>query len=284
MGAPGGTDAVGASPRDPGARAWKPADGSADGVRCPRALLAGPVPTASQVQPMAMRGCAPGWIHVMIRSMAARGTDTQPAVAPEPLTWRKIPAPRPGVAGRRSKLMTRALAHRVGQLTRCSYEYQTRADGYAADLFRKTSPEGRAWQFGYDAFGNLTTLTDPKGVATTTAGDYTTSYAYDSYGQLTKSTDANGNPTTYSGFGPTGCPTTITDEDQRDDVRVRRAPPLAPPAEQAVPARTSPPTRSGTMRRSIATSTPCARTRRRVPSAGLCPAAGNFLRSQPWTR
>ncbi|MGW4163133.1 golvesin C-terminal-like domain-containing protein [Streptomyces sp. NPDC004788] len=91
------------------------------------------------------------------------------------------------------------------------YEYQTRADGFSADLFRKTSPEGRAWQFGYDTFGNLKTVTDPKGVATTTAGDYTTSYEYDAYGQLTKATDANGNPTTNSGFGPTGYPATITD-------------------------------------------------------------------------
>ncbi|MFF0479560.1 DNRLRE domain-containing protein, partial [Streptomyces sp. NPDC004284] len=91
------------------------------------------------------------------------------------------------------------------------YEYQTRADGFSADLFRKTSREGRAWQFGYDAFGNLKTVTDPKGVATTTAGDYTTSYAYDSYGELTKATDANGHPTTNSGFGPTGYPSTITD-------------------------------------------------------------------------
>ncbi|MEU6574972.1 DNRLRE domain-containing protein [Streptomyces sp. NPDC046805] len=92
------------------------------------------------------------------------------------------------------------------------YEYQTRADGFSADLFRKTSPEGRAWQFGYDGFGNLKTVTDPKGVATTTVpDDYTTKYDYDAYGELTKATDANGNPTTYSGFGLTGYPTTITD-------------------------------------------------------------------------
>ncbi|MER6633817.1 RHS repeat-associated core domain-containing protein, partial [Streptomyces sp. NPDC000987] len=91
------------------------------------------------------------------------------------------------------------------------YEYQTRADGYSADLFRKTSPEGRAWQFGYDSFGNLKTVTDPKGLATTTAGDYTTSYEYDSYGELTKATDANSNATNYSAFEPTGYPTTITD-------------------------------------------------------------------------
>ncbi|MER6750266.1 DNRLRE domain-containing protein [Streptomyces fungicidicus] len=92
-----------------------------------------------------------------------------------------------------------------------TYEYQTRADGYAADLWRKTSPEGRAWQFGYDDFGNLKTVTDPKGVATATAGDYTTSYEYNSHGQLTKAVDANGNPTTNSEFGPTGYPATITD-------------------------------------------------------------------------
>ncbi|TQL20494.1 RHS repeat-associated protein [Streptomyces sp. SLBN-134] len=92
-----------------------------------------------------------------------------------------------------------------------TYEYQTRADGYAADLWRKASPEGRAWQFGYDDFGNLKTVTDPKGVATATVDDYTTTYEYDAHGQLTKAVDANGNPTTNSEFGPTGYPATITD-------------------------------------------------------------------------
>ncbi|MFD0035478.1 DNRLRE domain-containing protein [Streptomyces sp. NPDC127172] len=92
------------------------------------------------------------------------------------------------------------------------YTYQTRLDGFSADLFTKTSPEGHKWQFGYDTFGNLKTLTDPKGVATTSVpDDYTTKYDYDAYGEMTKATDANGNPTTYSGFGPTGYPTTITD-------------------------------------------------------------------------
>ncbi|MBM9623983.1 DNRLRE domain-containing protein [Streptomyces zhihengii] len=91
------------------------------------------------------------------------------------------------------------------------YTYQTRLDGFSADLFTKTSPEGRRWQFGYDTYGNLKTVTDPKGVATTTAGDYTTSYAYDSYGQLTKATDANGNATVNGDFGATGYPATITD-------------------------------------------------------------------------
>ncbi|WP_373294539.1 golvesin C-terminal-like domain-containing protein [Streptomyces albiflavescens] len=91
------------------------------------------------------------------------------------------------------------------------YEYQTRADGFAADLFRKTSPEGRAWQFGYDTFGNLKTVTDPKGVSTATVDDYTSKYEYNAYGQLTKAADANGNPTTFFDFGPAGYPNRITD-------------------------------------------------------------------------
>ncbi|GEK04587.1 hypothetical protein TNCT1_68630 [Streptomyces sp. 1-11] len=96
------------------------------------------------------------------------------------------------------------------------YEYQTRADGYAADLFRKTSPEGRAWQFGYDTFGNLKTVTDPKGVATATAGDYTTAYEYNSYGEQTKTTDANGNTSTNDEFGPTGFPNVMRDALQKE--------------------------------------------------------------------
>ncbi len=92
------------------------------------------------------------------------------------------------------------------------FEYQTRADGFSADLFRRTSPEGRAWQFGYDSFGNLTRVTDPKGVATPSVpNDYTTTYAYDAHGQLTTATDANGNPATNGGFGPHGYPATVTD-------------------------------------------------------------------------
>jgi RHS repeat-associated protein len=100
------------------------------------------------------------------------------------------------------------------------YTYQTRLDGFSADLFTKTSPEGRRWQFGYDGFGNLKTVTDPKGVATATAGDYTTSYEYDAYGQMTKVTDANGHATVNSGFGPTGYPDTITDALQKSTTYV----------------------------------------------------------------
>jgi YD repeat-containing protein len=91
------------------------------------------------------------------------------------------------------------------------YTYQTRVDGFSADLFTKTSPEGRKWQFGYDAFGNLKSVTDPKGVVTPTADDYTTKYEYDAYGQLAKAIDANGNADTNGDFGPTGFPRTMTD-------------------------------------------------------------------------
>ncbi|GIH63206.1 hypothetical protein Msi02_40230 [Microbispora siamensis] len=90
--------------------------------------------------------------------------------------------------------------------------YQSFLNGYVADLISKASPEGRTWQFGYDANGNLKTVTDPKGVETTSVpSDYTTSYEYDSFGQLTKVTDANGNPTLYSDYHPTGYPQKITD-------------------------------------------------------------------------
>ncbi|MGW1086976.1 DNRLRE domain-containing protein [Streptomyces sp. NPDC002596] len=91
------------------------------------------------------------------------------------------------------------------------FEYQTRLDGYSADLYTKTSPEGRKWQFGYDSFGNLKTVTDPKGVESSTADDYTTKYDYDAYGQQTKATDANGNATQTSDFDPVGSPKTVTD-------------------------------------------------------------------------
>ncbi|MEU9887503.1 DNRLRE domain-containing protein [Sphaerisporangium sp. NPDC051011] len=89
--------------------------------------------------------------------------------------------------------------------------YQSFLNGYVADLTGKRSPEGRSWQFGYDTAGNLKTVTDPLGVASPAAGDYTTGYDYDAFGQLVKSTDANGNATRYGGYHPTGYPQTIID-------------------------------------------------------------------------
>lgn len=91
------------------------------------------------------------------------------------------------------------------------YEYATRADGYAADIFRTTSPAGRKNQFSYDSYGNLLTVTDGKGLATTTAGDYTTTYTYDSFGQLLTATDANEHVTKYRDYTPVGYPTTTED-------------------------------------------------------------------------
>ncbi|MEV6867420.1 DNRLRE domain-containing protein [Streptosporangium subroseum] len=89
--------------------------------------------------------------------------------------------------------------------------YTTFLNGYVADLTTKTSPEGRKWAFGYDAVGNLKTVTDPLGVASPAAGDYTTSYEYDPLGQLTTTTDANGNPASYNDYHPSGYPQKITD-------------------------------------------------------------------------
>ena len=91
------------------------------------------------------------------------------------------------------------------------FEYAKRLDGYSSDLYRKTSPQGRAWQFGYDNFGNLKSVTDPKGVSTPAEDDYTTRYEYDAHGQLTKATDANGHSTVNVEFAPTGSPAKITD-------------------------------------------------------------------------
>ncbi|MCX5202941.1 DNRLRE domain-containing protein [Streptomyces sp. NBC_00237] len=91
------------------------------------------------------------------------------------------------------------------------YQYKTQVDGYAADLVKKTSAEGRAWQFGYDGFGNLNKVTDPKGVETAgVEDDFTTKYEYDGFGQLTRATDANGNATLTSDFTPTGYPRKTT--------------------------------------------------------------------------
>jgi RHS repeat-associated protein len=89
--------------------------------------------------------------------------------------------------------------------------YQFGLGGYTADLTAKTSPEGRRWTFAYDAKGNLTSVTDPKGTATATAGDYQTTYTYDQHGQLLVATDANDNPTTYSDYDPVGYPRATKD-------------------------------------------------------------------------
>ncbi|CAL9574712.1 hypothetical protein SUDANB95_04869 [Actinosynnema sp. ALI-1.44] len=89
--------------------------------------------------------------------------------------------------------------------------YQTGLNGYTAELTSKTSPEGRRWEFGYDAKGNLTSVTDPKGVSTPANDDYRSVYTYDEFGQLKTSTDANENTTTFSDFDQTGFPKKTTD-------------------------------------------------------------------------
>ncbi|MFE9437474.1 polymorphic toxin-type HINT domain-containing protein [Streptomyces sp. NPDC006602] len=89
--------------------------------------------------------------------------------------------------------------------------YATGENGYIADLVRRVSPEGRTWQFGYDARGNMTSVTDPKGVASEPAGDYTSTNAYDARGRLTSATDANEHTTKFEDYDPSGYPRVIVD-------------------------------------------------------------------------
>ncbi len=89
--------------------------------------------------------------------------------------------------------------------------YQRGMGGRIADLTGKRSPEGRTWAFTYTPEGDLASVTDPAGTATSTAGDYTTSYTYDAWGQLLTAKDANGNVTTNSSFDPNGYPRQIAD-------------------------------------------------------------------------
>ncbi|WP_212995918.1 DNRLRE domain-containing protein [Winogradskya consettensis] len=89
--------------------------------------------------------------------------------------------------------------------------YQFGLAGHTADLTEKVSAEGRRWLFAHDAVGNLTSVTDPKGTATTTAGDYATSYTYDSAGRMLTTTDANDNVTGFTDYDVVGYPKTITD-------------------------------------------------------------------------
>ncbi|MER7107911.1 golvesin C-terminal-like domain-containing protein [Streptomyces sp. NPDC000229] len=92
-----------------------------------------------------------------------------------------------------------------------TFTYATGLNGHIADLFERKSAEGRTWRFGHDSRGNVTSVTDPKGVATADPDDYTSRTEYDAYGQAVRSIDANGHATRYSGFQPMGYPETITD-------------------------------------------------------------------------
>ncbi|MBE4736255.1 DddA-like double-stranded DNA deaminase toxin [Streptomyces caniscabiei] len=89
--------------------------------------------------------------------------------------------------------------------------YATGENGYIADLARRVSPEGRTWQFGYDARGNMTSVTDPKGVASEPADDYTSTNAYDARGRLLSATDANEHTTRFEDYDPSGYPRVIVD-------------------------------------------------------------------------
>ena len=90
-------------------------------------------------------------------------------------------------------------------------DYRFGLGGHTAELTDKYSAEGRHWKFGYDAVGNVTSVTDPKGTATSTEGDFTTSYTYDAAGRMLTATDANDGVTKYASFDANGFPRTITD-------------------------------------------------------------------------
>jgi RHS repeat-associated protein len=92
-----------------------------------------------------------------------------------------------------------------------TYAYQTSLDGHVADLISELTPQQRLWTFGYDADGNLTSVTKPLGnTASAAAGSYTTEYTYDSSGDLLTSTDPDGNVTSYGSYDPSGYPGTVT--------------------------------------------------------------------------
>ncbi|GGM19757.1 DNRLRE domain-containing protein [Micromonospora yangpuensis] len=91
------------------------------------------------------------------------------------------------------------------------YGYRFGLNGHTAELTSKTSPQGRRHEFGYDNYGNLTSVTDPKGTSTATVGDYTSVYTYDTWGQQLTSTDANDNTTKYEQYDPVGYPKRIVD-------------------------------------------------------------------------
>src|SRR5262249_26981076 len=92
-----------------------------------------------------------------------------------------------------------------------TYGYNFTPDHHIAHLASILTPQQRLWTFGYDANGNLKTVTDPDGNAPGAApGSYTTTYIYDPLGELSSAKDANGNLTIYSKYDPTGYPTVVT--------------------------------------------------------------------------
>ncbi|MEJ7567739.1 MAG: DNRLRE domain-containing protein [Gaiellaceae bacterium] len=83
---------------------------------------------------------------------------------------------------------------------------------HISQLAKKTDPKGTAtatpaddyqWLFGYDPKGNLTTLTDPEGFASTTA--------YNPDGTAATATDALSRITTFVSYDANGLPTEIKD-------------------------------------------------------------------------
>jgi RHS repeat-associated protein len=88
-----------------------------------------------------------------------------------------------------------------------------RSIAHISQLVKKTNPRGTAtatptndyqWAFGYDANGNLTSVTEP--------GQFTTLYGYNANGTLASIRDAENNPpTTFDAYDANGLVTRVTD-------------------------------------------------------------------------
>ncbi|MFM9587021.1 golvesin C-terminal-like domain-containing protein [Streptomyces caniscabiei] len=103
--------------------------------------------------------------------------------------------------------------------------YRTALRGHVADLVEKVSPEGRRWTFGVDGYGNVVSVTDPRGNTGEADGKgagsersrgprrapYTSYNVYDDRGRLLESTDPRGHATRFAEYGPTGHPARAID-------------------------------------------------------------------------
>ncbi|MCS1350866.1 DNRLRE domain-containing protein [Mechercharimyces sp. CAU 1602] len=72
--------------------------------------------------------------------------------------------------------------------------------------------QGHRVTYEYDQVGNVTQVTEPKGVASDDPDDYRTTYEYDVNGRAIKETDALGNSIAFA-YSPDGLLTRVTDEE-----------------------------------------------------------------------
>ena len=90
-------------------------------------------------------------------------------------------------------------------------DYRSSLGGHVADLIGQTSPEGRRWTFGVDAYGEPVSVTDPLGNAPGPQHGEFRVLRYDRFGELVASVDEAGRTTRYADFTAAGLPQTTTD-------------------------------------------------------------------------